>query len=175
MCTVSRTLSHHPPPHPTRAAFSWNALGTFEYSSNLQDFLSNTSLSSLVKPQNLGQLYDNLEALNDKFCSDKEFSKPELVPSTCAGPSVRVAYIPKKCIINEIAKQIVCTSPRLIMIKTPGSCTHKHFTPASWTGKECKLAGQVGFEKEVLVGGANYTVPLFKLFETASAPAPLET
>jgi hypothetical protein len=34
---------------------------------------------------------------------------------------------------------IACTPARLVLRKVPGECTLKRITPASWTGKECKV------------------------------------
>ncbi|KAL6782243.1 hypothetical protein ACKKBG_A06075 [Auxenochlorella protothecoides x Auxenochlorella symbiontica] len=142
------------------AGFSWSKLGDFEYTSNLQTFLSETNLNTLAKPQTLAQLHSNLEKLEETFCTPEEFVPPSLTPSSCTGPSITLSYIPKKCVVNDIAKQILCTTPKLMLYKFPGSCSHKHWTPTTWTGKECKIAGKVGFTQEVIIGGGEYTLPL---------------
>lgn len=92
--------------------------------------------------------------------SPPRFVPPSLTPSSCTGPSITLSYIPKKCVVNDIAKQILCTTPKLMLYKFPGSCSHKHWTPTTWTGKECKIAGKVGFTQEVIIGGGEYTLPL---------------
>lgn len=58
---------------PLQPGFSWSKLGDFEYTSNLQTFLSETNLNTLAKPQTLAQLHSNLEKLEETFCTPEEY------------------------------------------------------------------------------------------------------
>ena len=55
------------------------------------------------------------------------------------GPQVVLELEPKTCEIDPAAKVIACTPARLVLRKVPGECALKHLTPASWSGKECKV------------------------------------
>ena len=59
--------------------------------------------------------------------------------------------------------QVVCDPAKIVLTKAPGGCTHKYATASSWKGKECKIAGTVGFTQEVSYGGNAYEIPLTTL------------
>ena len=46
------------------------------------------------------------------------------------------------------------------MVKTPGECTLKHFTPFIWVGKQCRFKAEIGHDKEKIIGGDEYPVDL---------------
>jgi hypothetical protein len=92
----------------------------------------------------------------------------EKVPTTCTGPTINISFLPKTCVIEDAAKQIVCDPAKLVLIKSPGSCTLKHYTASTWTGKQCRLkttrAGSrprtCGINTGVVLGGNEVPVPL---------------
>jgi hypothetical protein len=55
---------------------------------------------------------------------------PAVQPSLPASPS------PFHC------PQVVCDPAKLVLTKSPGSCTHKYISASAWVGKECKLSGE---------------------------------
>ena len=59
--------------------------------------------------------------------------------------------------------QILCDPAKLVLTKTPGSCTHKYKSASSWVGHECKISGGAGFSKEETIGGGNRTIPLIDI------------
>ena len=69
----------------------------------------------------------------------RSFEPPEKKATKCMGPQVVLELEPKTCEIDPAAKVIACTPARLVLRKVPGECTLKRITPASWTGKECKV------------------------------------
>ena len=69
----------------------------------------------------------------------RSFEPPEKKPTKCMGPQVVLELEPKTCEIDPAAKVIACTPARLVLRKVPGECALKHLTPASWSGKECKV------------------------------------
>ena len=79
------------------------------------------------------------------------------------GPYVNITFVPKVCVIEEKEKKIICDPARLVLTKTPGYCTLKHYDPFVWEGKECKLKGKIGKEKEKIIGEKPYDVDLGKL------------
>lgn len=83
---------------------------------------------------------------------------PVKVPTTCVGPQVRIDYLPKTCDVNSTTRQIICDPAKLVIVKIPGSCTLKHYTPFVWSGKQCRLVGECGFRKEKVIGGTEYTI-----------------
>jgi len=147
----------------SRAGFSWDKLGTFEYKTSLTDFLSSDTLMSFNKPTNLADVQDKLDAVADIFCTPESYNPIQKWPTICYGPVVNITYAPKACIIDEEAKQVICEPARLVLTKTPGYCVLKHYSSASWTGKECKISGMVGFQKLKIAGGTNYTIDLGEL------------
>ena len=58
--------------------------------------------------------------------------------------------------------QILCDPAKLVLTKTPVSCTHKYKSASSWTGKECKITGGAGFSDEKVIGGGERSVPLIE-------------
>jgi hypothetical protein len=52
----------------------------------------------------------------------------------------------------------VCDPAKLVLHKTPAQCTLKHFTPFVWSGKQCRLKGEIGHEAEKIIGGREYVV-----------------
>lgn len=135
----------------------------FDFSSNLQDFLS-TQQDAIrggdLIPDNLGELKDRLDAATDALCRPEVLDHPEKAPTACEGPTVTIAYVPKACTIDYKAKEIVCDPAKLVLTKTPGACTLKRLTPFRWKPKECALTADIGIEKTKVIGGKEYTVDL---------------
>ncbi|KAL4422573.1 hypothetical protein ABPG75_008770 [Micractinium tetrahymenae] len=144
-------------------SFDWARLGDFEYSSSLSDFLDTASLHNLTAVRSVRELAQVVHSMEDAFCSAEKFSPSSGVPSSCTGPTISLAISPKTCVLEAQTKQAVCTPAKLVLIKTPGSCTHKYDAPLSWVGKACKLTGSVGHNDSYLVGGGKKAVPLPRL------------
>ena len=105
-----------------------------------------------------------------------------MVPTTCTGPEVKLSFVPKTCVLDDAAKQVVCDPAKLVLTKTPGSCTHKyptqlgmrtttlvparpplaHHSPARSPVhlQECKIGTECGFSKALVHGGSEYSIPL---------------
>ena len=64
---------------------------------------------------------------------------------------------------SPLVTQILCDPAKLVLTKTPGSCTHKYKSGSSWVGHECKISGGAGFSKEETIGGGNRTIPLIDI------------
>ncbi|KAL4514960.1 hypothetical protein Ndes2526B_g03720 [Nannochloris sp. 'desiccata'] len=144
----------------TSQNFSWDSLGLFDYRSNIQDLVSHDQLHNFQMPQNLGELYTKLDTVTDAWCTEAEYDPPQKIPTTCAGPSFTLSYVPKSCIVKSAEKTIVCDPAKLVMVKTPGECTLKHYTAFSWSGKRCRFNAEMGTEKEKVIGGGEYQVDL---------------
>ena len=80
--------------------------------------------------------------------------------ASCSGPTVTLAYVPKICVLDPTNKAVVCDPAKLVLSKAPGSCNKPYYSAATWTGKVCKIDGEVGFVKAVQHGGNPYTIPL---------------
>lgn len=55
-----------PPRKP--ADFSFDKLGGFTFSENLQDFVTHDHIEALTHPQSLGDLYDAMEGVVAEYC-----------------------------------------------------------------------------------------------------------
>ncbi|KDD73501.1 hypothetical protein H632_c2114p0, partial [Helicosporidium sp. ATCC 50920] len=138
----------------------WDSLANFDFGSNLQYFLDDPQVNLLSQPQSLAQMLGTIDNITAAFCTPDTFTKPAVVYSNCAGPSVRLEYLPRSCVIDDINKQIVCKPAKLNMIKKPGACTYKYLSAAEWTSKECKIRGYIGYDTQVIVGENPYNIPL---------------
>lgn len=141
-------------------AFDWARLGDFEYTSSLSDFLDAASLRNLTAVRSLRQLALAVHSMEDAFCSAEKFTPAVAVPSSCAGPMVTLAVVPKSCVLDGQAKQVVCTPAKLVLRKTPGLCTPKYDAALSWVGEVCKLSGTVGHNDSRIAGGMHKAIPL---------------
>ena len=88
-------------PAPPPAGFSWDNLGSFDYSSNLQTFLDTHDLRNMTRPTSIGELHDTLDNVTAVFCKPENFTASRKKPTACAGPTVTLAYVPKECILDE--------------------------------------------------------------------------
>ena len=140
--------------------FDWDALSNFDIHSNLQDLLSNDVIQNLQMPQSLSSLKAKFDAAVDAFCDLPEllYQTPLKVPTTCYGPNVTISFVPKICVLNQDTRQIVCSPAYLVVKKTPAVCVLKHFTPFTWTGKQCRHKVEIGLTKETIIGGEEYTI-----------------
>lgn len=100
---------------------------------------------------------DKLEAASADYCTKDEYTDHEKEPTNCEGPKVKLAFEPKKCVIESAGHSIDCTPAKLVLKKTPGKCVFKHHKAASWKGKECKLEKKWGKASEETKGGQTYT------------------
>ncbi|KAL4424745.1 hypothetical protein ABPG77_000088 [Micractinium sp. CCAP 211/92] len=146
-------------------SFDWSRLGDFEYSSFLSDFLDSASLHNLTAVQSVRELAQAVHGMEDSFCTPEKFTPSTSVHSSCTGPSVSLAITPKTCVLEGQAKQVVCSPAKLVLTKTPGSCTHKYDAPLSWVGKVCKLSGSVGLNDSAITGGGQKVIPLAHLVD----------
>lgn len=154
-------------------SFDWSSLGEFEYSSNLGDFLMNHDLRNLTDIRSAADLHESLAAVEAAFCTPESFKPTAKVPASCSGPTVTISLQPKVCVLQAATKQVVCEPAKLVLTKTPGSCTHKYISAAEWKGKECKIEKIAGLAKNATVGGGNKLVPLPEVdFHHAHAPSP---
>ena len=64
---------------------------------------------------------------------------------------------------DTLLLQVVCDPAKIVLNMAPGGCTHKYQSPSSWKGKECKIAGTVGFTDEKKYHGEEYILPLSTL------------
>jgi hypothetical protein len=63
------------------------------------------------------------------------FEPAAKVPASCTGPTVTISLVPKVCTLESATKQVVCDPAKLVLTKSPGSCTHKYLSASTWTGK----------------------------------------
>ncbi|KAL4853152.1 hypothetical protein ACK3TF_005845 [Chlorella vulgaris] len=169
----------HVPEGWTLPSFDWSDLGEFEYSNNMGEFLMSHDLPELVTVTSPQDLHNTLETIESSFCEAEEFKPAAKVPAACQGPKVSIALVPKVCTLQGATKQVVCDPAKLVLTKTPGSCTHKHLSASKWTGKECKISGTAGLASNKTVGGGIKEIPLTSFFQSdraatefAAAPAP---
>ena len=98
------------------------------------------------------------------------------IPTKCKGPTIKLEYEPKVCIVSDQDHKIECKPGRLVMTKKPGECTMKHWEPFHYKSKECKASTE--FAKKVsseTLGGEPYTLFFDQhdsIFHKAPAPAP---
>eukprot|EP00887_Chlorella_sp_A99_P007046 scaffold2.g7046.t1 len=166
-------------------SFNWDSLGSFEYQSNMQarggegrgtasgtpppqrpprtlgqamrDFLDTADLS---RPSSLLDLQSRLEHVESHFCTHEIFNASILMPASCTGPTVTLAFLPKVCTLDSANKAVICDPAKLVLQKTPGSCVHAYHSAAIWKGKECAIKGVCGFAKANVHGGSEYHIPL---------------
>lgn len=145
----------------TIPSFSWEDLANFDFETALDDFILNNNLEGLTNPESMKDVYDAISTLESKLCSPEEFTPGEKVPTTCSGPSVSIAFVPKTCVLDPADKVAVCDPAKILLNKNPGSCSLVHKTPSTWTGKECKVEKEFGSSDEsMIVGGREYAVDL---------------
>jgi hypothetical protein len=144
----------------TKPTFTWEDLASFDFKTAVDDFISQANLENLTTPESLKDMYMSVETVETEFCTPEEYTAPEKVPATCAGPQVSLAYVPKTCVLNAADKVAICDPAKLVLTKTPGECTLKYKSAAEWTAKECKIEKMIGDENEVVLGGRIYTIPL---------------
>ncbi|GAB4818286.1 hypothetical protein N2152v2_005332 [Parachlorella kessleri] len=143
--------------------FDWSKLGTFDYTSNMHYFVDAVYAKNITAPKTLKDVSDNMEQVSSIFCTPEKYVPSQKVYATCVGPKVALNYVPKVCILDEATQQVVCDPAKIVLSMAPGGCTHKYQSPSSWKGKECKIAGTVGFTQEKNYGGSDYILPLTSL------------
>ena len=85
------------------------------------------------------------------------------VPTSCTGPSVTLELVPRVCTLDSKTKTVTCDPAKLVLFRTPGSCTFKYLRAFRYRGKECRIAGSVGFNNDAVLGGQAYSVVLENL------------
>ena len=98
-----------------------------------------------------------LPRLHRRTCPSTWFAAEPSKPLVPLSPCPQYASLPLHW------AQVVCDPAKIVLTKAPGGCTHKYATASSWKGKECKIAGTVGFTQEVSYGGNAYEIPLTTL------------
>ncbi|KFM27085.1 hypothetical protein F751_5704 [Auxenochlorella protothecoides] len=169
--------------------FSLEKLFPFDLKNSMDDFLDNSQLAEFRRPHSIPELHDLFESTLAKFCRNYTFTISEKVDPFCAGPTVSLSYSPKTCIIDELKKQIICTPASISLTKEPGTCiidelkkqiictpasisltkepgvcVKKAFTPTIFIGKSCAIRKTIGVEAEVVIGGAEFDIPLNQYF-----------
>ena len=71
----------------------------------------------------------------------RSFTPSTKVYSSCTGPSITMALVPKVCVLDAVNHAVVCDPPKLVLNKNPGSCTHEYYSASSWVGKEVRQEG----------------------------------
>lgn len=140
--------------------FDWAKLGDFTLNSNLQSFVDTHELKDLKDIKDITDLDTKFEDVKGSFCKKEKFTPSEKVPTTCVGPQVTLAYVPKVCVLDDKTHQVICDPAKLVLVQLPGSCTHKYWTASTWKGKECKISGQIGFGQLKTIGGEKFTLDL---------------
>jgi hypothetical protein len=110
--------------------------------------------------KNVDTFDEAVQALEDAaalYCVEDEYIPTEKVPSKCVGPKVRLEFVPKKCVIAEDGNhEVECKPAQLVLMKKPGKCTMKHYKPAEYKGKECKVEKKWGKDNSTTWGGDIY-------------------
>ena len=60
----------------------------------------------MTRPTSIGELHDSLDNVTAIFCTPEKFTPSKKVPTSCAGPTVTLAYVPKECILNELTHTV---------------------------------------------------------------------
>lgn len=118
---------------------------------------------SLAKAKSIKDVYDYIVDIEKDFCTKEEFTKGEKVPTECTGPSISLALSPKVCVVDDLTKAVTCDPAKLVLTKSPGSCTLKHKEPPSFTGKECLIEKEFGKSADASIGGRDFTISLGKV------------
>ncbi|KAL4442718.1 hypothetical protein ABPG77_006712 [Micractinium sp. CCAP 211/92] len=147
----------------TAPSFDWSMLGEFDYSSSMGDFVTTHDLANLTAISNLKDLHTSIDTIEAAFCKNETFTPSKKVPASCTGPSVSLSLVPKTCVLQAATKQIVCSPAKLVLTKTPGSCTHKYHSASTWVGKVCKVGGTCGMNNSAIAGGGAHVVPLTQI------------
>ena len=99
----------------------------------------------------------------EAFCEPAEWNADtfgQKVPTVCEGPTIRLEYEPKECVVSEDEHSISCQPGRLVMKKYPGKCVLKHHEPFEFIGKAC--IGVTEFTKKdtevIREGGEAYSL-----------------
>lgn len=127
-----------------------------------KDIFDGSVIEKLQAAGSLDEAYEVLEEASTDYCTGPEYEESVKEPTTCEGPKVELSFKPKTCTIDSKTHTIDCVPAKLVLSKTPGSCTFKHHTPYKWTGKECKIEKTFGKEDVVTKGGDEYWLYLDK-------------
>lgn len=119
-------------------------------------------MDDLANADSFSEAYDLISeaSVESDICTKPKFTESTKAPTKCEGPTVSLELVPKECIIDSKTHTIDCTPAKLVLKKTPGSCTFKHHTAFSWKGKECKLSKTFGKSDTDTKGGDEYQVHL---------------
>ena len=125
-----------------------------------KELLDNTMtlVDELKNADSFDEAYQIVEDASKDYCTKPDYSPSEKVPTSCTGPKVKLEFKPKSCVIDSKTHSIDCSPAQLVLAKAPGSCTFKHHTPYTWTGKECKVSKSFGKGDSTIKGGEPYTV-----------------
>jgi hypothetical protein len=132
------------------------------YMPDFSHWAEETHASAVVLVENLkdAETFDEataaIEDAADEFCTDEIYEEPEKVPTNCEGPKVRLEFLPKKCIMVD--HEIECRPAQLVLAKRAGRCTMKHYSPATYIGKQCRFEKEWGKDSIDEFGGDEYTV-----------------
>lgn len=144
---------------PTKGAAIEKVMG---YMPDFARWANETHASAVVLVENLkdAQTFDEattaIEDAAEEFCTDEIYVPPEKVPTNCEGPRVRLEFLPKKCVVVD--HEIECRPAQLVLAKRAGRCTMKHYSPAEYTGKQCRFEKEWGKDSIDVFGGDEYTV-----------------
>lgn len=136
---------------------TWASLGGFSLEDNIAEFFNSTALSELGNTT-LKEAYDSAKDAVASVCGTDEITFPEKIPAYCVGPSISFQYVPKKCDIIESNKTIVCSSPKLVSVKSPAVCALGGIEGFSFEGKTCRIKGEIGLEMYFQAGGRPYSL-----------------
>lgn len=140
------------------------ALNVFNKEVNIEnswgDFGNGAFINEIKEAQSLAEataLYDAAEA---ELCEPLNYTLPEKVPTECEGPTIKLEYKPKTCIVEEHLKEIECKPAKLVLTKYPGKCTLKHHSPFEFIDKDCKQTTEFAWHDTTVTekGGQEYTL-----------------
>ncbi|KAK9818542.1 hypothetical protein WJX74_002483 [Apatococcus lobatus] len=157
---------------------NWTQLGTWQNTTPLQDVIDNHEVSL----PDFSEIEEQIQNLTSSFCtpascteSTKEdswdaMSTPSSYPTSASGYGSSTPAQPKAA--------PVCTPAQLLLVKTPGKCSLKHNTAATYTGKSCIFQKTFGFNKTEVYGGEDLLCFIHKGLEAKQhqrlLPAPMK-
>jgi len=117
-------------------------------------------LAALKDAQSIAEAELLWEEAENKTCTPLEYTLPAKEPTKCEGPSIKLVYKPKECIVEEHMKEIDCKPAKLVLEKVPGKCVFKHHTPFTFKDKECKGETKFAWHNTTTYGkgGEDYTL-----------------
>lgn len=127
------------------------------------DIIGNGQFIQQIKDADtLAEAQTVYETYEDAFCTPADYPGDFglKIPTTCEGPTIRLEYEPKECVVSDDDHAITCQPGRLVLKKYPGKCTMKHHAPFEFKGKEC-VGSTIFYKKDFTpeeYGGEEYTL-----------------